>query len=92
MNFILRVISLIITIFIVVPLCFLMYSAQAVFTIANNFTYYVFASYDAQIFEMIQQKNIDFKHFWILKLWTLIISPILSIFVNFINALKTIKF
>jgi uncharacterized membrane protein HdeD (DUF308 family) len=100
MEHIFRILSYLVTTFILVPLSFLMYLAQGIFQVVNNFTYHVWKQYQVPWHEIedmclyfgvpIEFMQRNFNLFF--KIGILFFTPIQNIFVNFHNAVKTIKY
>ena len=88
-SFILRVISIIMTILIIVPSFLMVCITRCVFTILNNFTYHNFINYDLSEFN---NSGIDIRYYGISKIFTMIVAPIIQFFIDFSNGVKSIKF
>ena len=91
MIFIFRFLSAIMTLCIVVPLYLVTLIADAIFKIFNGFTYHNFISTDVP-FEMLEKAKINIQYYGFVKIWILLISPIIEIPFKFYQGLKSIKF
>ena len=99
MQYIFRTLSLLMAIFILTPLCAIMYFMFGVFRIFNNFTYYNFIDSKVSddkldVIAFLLSKEIKFvKRFEILfRVIILFFEPIFTIFADIKNAVKTIRF
>ncbi len=90
-GYVFRLLSAILTVFIVVPVFLILQVVNAIFEIVNGFTYENFNSFPVP-YEKLMAGGIPFKYFGLFKIWLIISVPVLMIFVNFYNGLKTIKF
>ncbi len=91
MSYIMRFLSAILAIFIVIPLYFVLLVVGATFQIFNGFTYENFVNYDFD-YVKLQEYGVPFKYFGLIKIWMIVTTPIMMIFVNFYNGTKDIKF
>lgn len=94
-----RTLSFIVASIILIPMCLLMYTLIGIFTLINNFMYHNFTTYkiDDDKLELVSTMiGVPFyfvdKFSIVLKILTLIITPIISIFVNTFSSCRTIRF
>lgn len=91
-NFILRLISITVVIFVVVPLYFLVCSTKCLFTIVNNFTYHAFVGFDEQVLGLMETYGLPMKYFGVFKVLLLVLTPFSELFKTFHEGVKSIKF
>lgn len=99
MSYVFRVLSLAMSIFILIPLCALMYFMFGFFKVFNNFTYYNFidskvSDEKIEVIAFVMSKKIRvIEKFEILfRIIILFFTPIFTIFADIYNAVKTIRF
>ena len=102
MSIILRFISAVYTIFIIVPLCFIMFLGKCVFLIANGFTYHNYMEHKVPYERVIDAARArgmgpEWDRPMMLfarcfKPFVIIISPIVELFQSFHSCVKTIQF
>jgi len=68
-----------------------MFITRTLFIILNNFTYHNFVNFHLPIDE-IQKRGLGIQWYGFLKVWMLVASPIVQLFVDFFDACKTIRF
>ena len=87
----LRFLSAIIVICVIVPIYFVAQIVNGVFEIFNNLTYKGFRNYVLP--EALQAKlGVDYRYYSLLKLYVIIVQPIIAIPFNFYAAVRTIRF
>lgn len=86
-----RFFSAILIIFGVLPLFLLLCVVNSLFDIVNNFTYYNYKSYVLPP-ALLEKVGTGVHSLGFLKIWMNLLSPIIMIYYNFKEGIKTIKF
>jgi len=92
MTYIYRFFSALLVVFTVVPLYFVLCTVNGIYEMFNNFTYENFKTPSVNVAGAIEKTGLDIRYHFFIKVWSLMISPIIMIFIHFINGVKEIKF